>query len=268
MIAPPAPLSGKLLFIHVPKTAGSAIKSFLGSAVGDIYIQANSRAQLDRGDPLTGRVRDLDDIVRVLTAHRGLALHVDSNFDDTRRTTDFRSLSWYVFDPQARVRLAGVTILTMFRHPLQRFLSDYRFVRRMKDADPAFLPDLHVGTPAEYLEHHHPNALLHFLLEPDLHRRRTMTRADLEHVHACLTDLPVHVGIQERFGESVDYFGRVLGRRFDAADVPTLNAAPDAAVVDPELERVFAERCPLDIELYDCAVQLFERRTSAYDGPR
>jgi hypothetical protein len=256
----------KLLFLHVPKTAGSTIKSFLGAAVGDIFIQANSVEQLERGDPLVGRVRDLDDITRVLAAHRGLALHVDSNFDAVRRTTDFRSLAWLLFAPEHRERFAGVTILTMFRHPLQRFLSDYRFVRRMKDADPAFLPDLHVGTPAEYLEHHHPNALLHFLLEPDLSRRRTMTRADLERVKACLIDLPIHVGIQERFAESVEYFGQVLGRRFDANDVPALNVGPDAAIVDPELERVFAERSALDLELYAYAVRLFETRTSAYDG--
>jgi|RhiMethySRZTD1v2_1073278.scaffolds.fasta_scaffold286003_3 hypothetical protein len=256
----------KLLFLHVPKTAGSTIKSFLGATVGDIFIQANSVEQLERGDPLVGRVRDLDDITRVLAAHRGLALHVDSNFDAVRRTTDFRSLAWHVFAPEHRQRFAGVTILTMFRHPLQRFLSDYRFVRRMKAADAAFLPDLQVGTPAEYLEHHHPNALLHFLLEPDLPRRRTMTRADLEHVQACLTDTPIHVGIQERFDESIDYFGRVLDRRFDAAAVPTLNAAPDAPVADRELERVFAERSALDLELYAYAVRLFETRTSAYDG--
>lgn len=258
----------KLLFLHVPKTAGSTLKSFLGATVGDIFIQANSAEQLERGDPLVGRVRDLDDIVRVLAAHRGLALHVDSSFDDTRRTTDFRSLAWHVFDPQARARLAGVTILTMFRRPLQRFLSDYRFVRRMKDADPSFLPDLRLGTAAEYLEHHHSNPLLHFLLEPDLDRRRTMTRADLEHVQACMADYPIHVGLQERFGESVQYFGRVLGRDFDAGGVPTLNAAPDAPAVDPALERAFRARSPLDIELYDYAVQLFERRTSAYDRPR
>jgi hypothetical protein len=93
-----------------------------------------------------------------------------------------------------------------------------------------------------------------------------MTRADLEHVQACLTDTPIHVGIQERFDESIDYFGRVLDRRFDAAAVPTLNAAPDAPVADRELERVFAERSALDLELYAYAVRLFETRTSAYDG--
>jgi hypothetical protein len=250
----------KLLFLHVPKTAGSTIKSFLGAAVGDIFVQANSAEQLERGDPLVGRVRDLDDITRILGAHRGLALHVDSNFDAVRRTTDFRSLAFHVFEPHHRDYFEDITILTMFRDPVQRFLSDYRFVKRMKVANPSFLPDLPMGTPAEYLQHHHPNPLLHFLLEPDLARRRTMTRADLEHVKAYLTDLPIHVGIQERFGESVDYFGRVLGRRFDAAAVPTLNAAPDAAVVDPELARLFAERSPLDLELYAYAERLFARR--------
>jgi hypothetical protein len=258
----------KLLFLHVPKTAGSSIKSFLGSAVGDVFIQANSVEQLDRGDPLVGRVSDLDDITRVLGAHRGLALHVDSSFDAVRRTTDFRSLAWYVFAPEHRERFTGVTILTMFRHPLQRFLSDYRFVRRTKDADPAFLPDLHVGTPAEYLRHSHPNAMLHFLLEPELHRRRTMTRADLERVKTCLADYPIHVGIHERLDESVEYFGRVLGREFHASDLPRLNAAPDAPVVDRELERIFCERNPLDLELYHDAVRLFEARTSASDRLR
>ena len=256
----------KLLFLHVPKTAGSTLKSFLGAAVGDIFIQANSAEQLERGDPLVGRVRDLDDITRILAAHRGLALHVDSNFDAVRRTTDFRSLAWHLFAREHRECFAGVTILTMFRHPVQRFLSDYRFVKRMKDANPSFLPDLPLGTPLEYLQHHHANPLLHFLLEPDLARRRTMTRADLEHVKACLTDVPIHVGIQERFDESVDYFGRVLGRRFNAGDVPTLNVAPAAVAADPELERMFAERSPLDVELYAHAVRLFEARASAYDG--
>jgi hypothetical protein len=246
----------KLLFLHVPKTAGSTIKSVLRAAIGDVFIQANSTEQLERGDPLVGRVSTLDDIKRVLSAHTGLALHVDSNFDAVRRTTDFRSLAFHVFEPQHREYFKDLTILTMFRHPVQRFLSDYRFVKRMKDANPGFLPDLPLGTPAEYLQHHHPNALLHFLLEPDLARRRTMTRDDLERVKACLVDLPIHVGIQERFAESVEYFGRVLGRSFNAADIPTLNAASEATVTDPELERAFIERSPLDLELYDYALQL------------
>ena len=69
-------------------------------------------------------------------------------------------------------------------------------------------------------------------------------------------DLPIYGGIQERFAESVAYFGRVLGRPFNAADMPTLNAAPEATVADPELERAFIERSPLDLELYDYALQL------------
>jgi len=258
---------GKLLFLHLPKTAGSTIKSFLRAEVGDVFIQANGAEQLERGDPLVGRVRDLDDIRRVLGAHRGLALHVDSTFDAVRRTVDFRSLAWYVFAPEHRACFTNIAILTMFRHPYKRFLSEYSFVRRMKAADPGFLPDLDVESAADFLHRSHPNAMLHFLLEPDLHRTRTMTRADLERVKARVRDHPIHVGIHERFDESVGYFGRVLGREFHAREVPRLNAAPEAApVLDPELERIFAERNPLDLELYDDAVKLFETRTSARES--
>src|SRR5262249_55886830 len=134
----------KILFIHVPKTAGTTLEIFFKSILPDFFIQANSQAQLAQSDNNLGRVKDLSDIKQVLAAHTGLSLHVDSDFETVRRTDCFRSLTPFIFDAQNVAYFRQFTILTMFRHPLRRFLSDYAFVRKTKDEDSGFLPDLKV----------------------------------------------------------------------------------------------------------------------------
>ena len=254
-------MSAKVLFLHLPKTAGSSIKSFFKDTLGDFCLQANSAGQLAQADPLLVRVRDMADLRRVLGEHGGLALHVDSNFDEVSRTTDFRSLSHLVFEPEHYGYFGSCTILAMLRHPFRRFLSEYDFVRRMKEANPGFLPDLEVGSVGAYLERTHPNAQLHFLLERDLYRPRTLTDDDLARVKERIAANPIHVGIHERFDESIAYFARVLGRQFSAADLPALNVGTNAPQPpDPAVESVFMERNRLDMELYDYASRLFELR--------
>src|SRR5262249_28397558 len=148
----------KVLFIHIPKTAGSTLKSFFQRALEDFVVQANSPGQLAQHDPRVLRVRDLTDIRAVLETRGGLALHVDSNFDEVTRSTDFRSLANLIFAPEHYAYFGQFTILTMIRQPFRRFLSEYAFVRRMKEADSRFLPDMDVSTASAFLEHTHPNA--------------------------------------------------------------------------------------------------------------
>jgi hypothetical protein len=249
----------KFLFIHVPKTAGSTLKVFFKDLLGDFFIQANSADQLAQGDDHLGPVKDLADIKRILATHTGLALHVDSSFDAVRRTDDFRSLTPYIFDAQNFDYFSQVTVLTMLRHPFRRFLSDYAFVRQMKDQDEGFLPDLDMSSAESYLDRVHPNSMLHFLLEYELHKPRTITRQDLERVKERIDGYPIHVGIFERFNESVAMFARVLDRDFTAAEVPVRNAGKDPPAVDSALEAAFLGRHALDMELYDYAVRVFER---------
>ena len=220
----------------------------------DFFVQANATEQLADGDFGTGRVRDLEDIKRVLSVHGGLALHVDSNFERQRRTSDFRSLAWYLFDPRHAPYFSQFTILTMLRDPFRSFLSTYGFVVRAKQRDPGFLPDLDVGSLESYLDQVHDNAILHFLVEPQLSRRRVITRDELERVKAAVADYPIHVGLYERYEQSIDYFARVLGRPFHARDVPVLNAGTSPGAIDPQLEarlcQTFYEKNRLDYELY------------------
>jgi hypothetical protein len=105
----------------------------------------------------------------------------------------------------------------------------------------------------------HPNPVLHFLLEPDLYRPRTITRDDLEWVKERMTDYPIHVGIFERFGESVSMFARLMERDCTETDLPTLNAGKKRPEVDRTLETAFCERNALDMELYEYAVRMFDR---------
>ena len=250
----------KVLFIHVPKTSGSSLKSLLRDSLGDFFIQANSSGQLERADPLLGRVRDLEGIREVLERHSGLALHVDASFDAQNRTTDFRSLAWHVFAPEHAAYFAQFTVLTMLREPFRRFLSEYAFVQRVKQADPGFLPDLAASSLEAYLQETHENVMLHFLLEPQLSRRRSLTRADLARVQERILECPIHVGIYERYDESIAYFARLLGRGFAARDVPSHNRGGEPPVHDAALQAAFYARNGLDVELYDFALRLLDQR--------
>jgi hypothetical protein len=159
-----------VLFLHIPKTAGTAVKIFFKQRLEGFVLQANDARQLADKDPLVVRVRDLEDIRRVLTDSGGLALHVDSNFEPIRRTTDFRSLAWHLFEPDNVAYFRQLSILTMFREPFRRFLSEYAFLRRTKAANPGFLPNLDVSSVEAYAGRVHANSVLHFLLEGDLSR--------------------------------------------------------------------------------------------------
>jgi hypothetical protein len=101
-----------VLFLHIPKTAGTAVKIFFKQRLEGFVLQANDARQLADKDPLVVRVRDLEDIRRVLTDSGGLALHVDSNFEPIRRTTDFRSLAWHLFGPIITVFVLELIIVS------------------------------------------------------------------------------------------------------------------------------------------------------------
>jgi hypothetical protein len=255
-------MDAKIVYLHLPRTSGTSVTAYLQSQWPRLYVQANARTQLD-GRRATGRVRDLDDIQRVLRDFDGLVLHVDADLDGPHPTTGYRSLAWHVFDPVDRASFADCRILMMLREPWRAFLSTFAFVRRAVLERADFLPDLTVTTAEDFLEAAHENAILHFLLEPDLARRRPVTRSDLERVVEAIDQCPIHVGIFERHAESVDYFGRVLGRALCAADVPFKNVGHDMPRPSPALEARFRERNALDFELYDRAAQVFADRVGS-----
>lgn len=249
----------KLLFLHVPKTSGTSLGTYLRAQIGDVFTQANAAPGAGAPDPLRGRVRDLADIERVLESHAGLILHVDAPLESDRPTTAFRSLAHLLFAPEPADVFRRCTILTMLRHPFACAVSSYHFVRRQQARDPGFLPDLRLASLDDYLGRMHDNAVLHFLVEPDLARRRVITRGDLERVTAGLRDLPIHAGLYERHADSVRYFGRCLGRNFSPEDVKTMNAAPREAAA-PAMTAEFADRHALDLELYATAAALLAER--------
>lgn len=245
----------RVLFIHVPRTSGTSLTRLFRQTLPDFFVQANSADQLADGAPGIGPVRDLEDIKRVLRTHRGLALHVDSNFGRQRQTSDFRSLAWHLFDPEQAEFFRQFTILMMLRHPFRSFLSSYGFVQRTKQQDSGFLPDLAVDGVESYFDQVHDNAILHFLIEPQLSRRRPVTRQELEDVKTAVVEYPIHVGIYERYAQSISYFARVVGGSFRVSDVPTLNVGISPPEMDSNLEARFYERNRLDYELYDFVAQ-------------
>jgi hypothetical protein len=253
----------KVVFLHIPKTSGISLKRFFKTAIDGFYLQADSRFQLERQDPLIGRVSDLADIQRILNTYGGLALHVDSSFGDLHRALGFRSPAPILFDPANADYFKQFTILTMMRNPLSRFLSEYASITEKQRSDPSFLPDLEVTTLPGHVERSNANSILHYLLEAEFPRRRQFSSQDLAHVKRCILDYPIHVGIYERYEESIDYFARILDRAFVATDIPRLNVTPaPPPAITPALAAVFRSKNALDFELYEFAIDLFAARAA------
>ena len=251
----------KFVYLHLPRTGGASLKEVFKSHIDGFFIQANSLAQLARNDPLYGTVRKLADIRRVLETHNGLALHVDANFKEQRRSSDFRSLAWHFFEPDNVEYFKQFTILMMVRHPYGCFLSKYRGVRRLQSRGE--FGDLAIDDIEAFLEKMHDNATLHFLLVEDVASRRSFTREDLERVKRTIAEYPIHLGIYERYADSVAHFAEVMGADFQASDVATLNPGMEGETSSPELESAFCERNPLDMELYEFVSDLFEQQVGA-----
>jgi len=251
-----------VLFLHVPKTSGTSLKLFFKKRIDRFYVQANSRHQLAQADPFLGRVKDLDDIVRVLETHSGLALHVDSDFEAVHETSSFRSLAWLLFEPENRRVFERYTILTMLREPFSRFLSESAFIEMKQETDDTFLPDTMVTGLAAHLERTAENGALQFLLAREFSRRSTLTDRDLDQVKALIVEFPIHVGIYERYGESIRYFSRLLGHDFSEDELPSYNVVSKKPPVPAGVEQAFRERNRLDCELYDFAVETFEQRVA------
>jgi hypothetical protein len=255
----------RFVYLHLPRTGGASLKEVFRSHIDGFYIQANSKEQLERNDPLYGPVRDLDDIRRILGVHNGLALHVDANFKEKRKSTDFRSLAWHFFQPENIEYFKQFTILMMVRHPYSCFLSMYRGVRRLQSRGE--FGDLAIDGIEAFLEEMHDNAMLHFLLVENVASRCSFTRRDLERVKRVITEYPIHVGLYERYADSVAHFADVMGFDFHARQVPTLNPGMEGSASSPALKSAFYERSQLDMELYEFVSGLFEQRVGARRRP-
>jgi len=213
----------RLCFIHLEKTAGTSLTSFLD----DCY--------------------PIDEICPALLLGDLVDLATSKDLKQYNLLHGHFSLSWL---NSAGLNFSNTKFITVLRHPLQRQISSYRHWMR-------------VGPTAEYY-----SALLGgtnsqcMRLSPlPIRRGYASTRDHLDAAKQALEEF-FFVGIQERFQESVAALSLLLGHPA-ATNVYSLNVSKNDIPDLPQLiqdEIVTANWA--DVELYDFAVALFERKFS------
>lgn len=221
-----------LIFLHLPKTAGMTLRTVLAArypAHATFVIGNDINADIDRFVHMEAAERAR---IRLLIGHMSFGLH--------------------------QYLPAGARYLTMLRHPVDRVLSEYRFLRT--NTRHPFHARVAAMSLEEYLESGFTGQagdgqtrLLsgsHLPGRPGVAGREPLDESDLQRALENIDRHFVFAGIQERFEESLLLMARSLGWRrwplFVARNV-TSGGSADADVGGREAVAAFNR---LDLALY------------------
>jgi hypothetical protein len=214
-----------LIFIHVPKAAGTSVKQVFERWFGTGLIEH----YFDEQRHLRPAVLDLD---RLHAKDAPVAVY--GHFNRQRGfgvEHDYPGVGQFV---------------TLLRDPYDAAISAYHYLRRSghdwhdqsrvpKDSLYRFLLD----TP--------PNILNHF--------PRIVTR---DNFRELIEALFIEIGVMTHLSESVRRIAARLGMPFDDAMLPHANATPHAQAPDFDLRGIYREMHPLEHEVYHYAASRFE----------
>ncbi len=157
-----------------------------------------------------------------------------------------------IFKSQNFDKYKNYKIYMMLRHPVDKVVSEYFFVRDRKEYFALFKKKPKNLT--EYAKNPQAcNSTLNFLLGKRFYPNSPATKSDLERVIKMADSLPIHVGIFEEYSKSLDFFRDKLDIKIPAKiDVKrvTLNR-PKIEELDDEIRALILEKNKLDLELYE-----------------
>ncbi len=222
-----------LISVHVPKTGGRSFKAVLEHHYGDAFFPDHpwdqKRSFIRRGSKPLNWVADWRDL-------RGIGC-IHGHFDYKK----YRALR---FSP-----LVAPRFITWLRHPVERALSTYYFLRRL-------------GTPPERRADYETDALNQ---EPEQYFRKWARNEMSRQLAGARLSSFDFVGIAEHYEDSIDLFYRdIIGADGERAEVPHHHRNPTRPAagydVSPSLRRKIEAANPDDLRLYDDARRLFDRR--------
>lgn len=232
----------RLIFLHVPKTAGVNIRELLTRQYRHLPIFI--RGSPDHRTLFQMRPRDRE-AFRVVGGHYRFGLHL-------------------LFDLPSRY-------MTFLRDPIERVISHHAYIRwqslhewheRMNAANVSLEQWVRLGTA--YADDNLQVRWLALRADQEVPFRQT-TRQMLDEAKRILEERVDYLGITERYEESIRLFARQLDWR-EPVTVERLNVSPNrqaAADISQSARAAILDHNALDIELYAYAVQLFERRLAS-----
>lgn len=254
MIQGQNPTSKKTVFFHVMKTGGMTFRNI----VSNLY---RSRFKLIEDPTISSIERELaeNDCVEFHTLpYAGGGMHMHRCLARQNR--------WDI--------LAGTDIFTMLREPVDQVVSQFHHIHMQRgiiepvfEANGVTFPETleqYVENPANF------NNQLAFLVgKYGTDSNDLVTRQDLDELKSIMTRLNFHVGLTERFSESVHVFEAVTGRFVAGGKVRNQNRNPGRVALQNVPESIKAQiraRSTFDLELYRFAGELLARDLAIY-GP-
>ncbi|RMF81956.1 MAG: hypothetical protein D6737_03380 [Chloroflexi bacterium] len=230
-----------LMFIHIFKTAGTALTHLVEQQFAEHEIYARRGAHILRATP--------DELkpYRYVTGH-------------------------YPYSAQ-RLLPRKPVMMTILREPVARALSFYGYTRLQTDPNP--IHDIARATTLDAFVRHPlverdiANMMTWFLaaeIEDYLARDRMLTADDLQIARTRLQEM-AFVGLTEHFAESVWLLHHTFGWSHDV-EIKRINATPNPVkrddVSQATIDHIIALN-QLDIELYALAEEIFWRRFGHVD---
>ena len=245
MLARTVDTQRKVFFFHVFKTGGVTFRRILNSIYGSEFKVCY--------DPTAESIEKQAADARAMEFHtfqfQGQVSNMHSGLVQNQR--------WDL--------LEGHDCFTMLREPIDQTLSSYYYlVRRRLFIEPVYMarglkfPE----TFDEYLEGDcHFNLQTAFLADrQQLNAETAATREDLSSAIAMLLRVRMHVGLTERFADSMNVFETVTGQRIPGDVIHTENRNPNRVAVSSISQKMrdrIRERSALDIELYRIGREMF-----------
>ncbi|MBZ0171537.1 MAG: sulfotransferase family protein [Phycisphaerales bacterium] len=221
-----------LLFLHLPKAAGTTLKSIIERVYGADRV-AFLKAPWGEIETFAAKPMEERAAVDAVAGH----------------------LTW-----GDREILPGAAVITMLRDPIERVMSWFYYNKSNPNAglhaafnenDLLFEDAVQAGMFGGAY-----NQMVDRLRDPAVAGSRGAVASARKNLASCAA-----FGLSERFGDSVAHFGEAL--RWPATEWADLNVSegrPRAGDLDRAVLAHLRRACAADYELYDFARRLFDRR--------
>ena len=217
----------EIIFIHIPKTGGTTINT----SMNETYWQTKP------------------------------------GFNYRHILPDKSSNSGDIFNPKKATEYKGHKIFMMLRHPVDRLISEYYFIKERNE-----FTDLLKPKPKDFESYirnrQTQNYMTGFLKGKRMYSTVNVTEDDLEDVLEAIDELPIHVGIFEEFSTSLAFFSKTIGVKWKKdIEVKRMTLRrPKISEVTEEIKLLIEECNSLDMELYNYCLERFNQSAEGVKG--
>jgi hypothetical protein len=232
------------LMVHVPKTAGSSLGTELAALLKPSY-NINIRSV----DP------PLDHIAKPAARHAAKFEFAVDQFLSAAAATPHRFATGHITGDHAKrimTTLPDVRAFAMLRHPVARFVSDYRYQRTPMHSDPEGFKARYPDFPTYVHTHRISNKITSHLVP-----KRLLDTKDAQACIDYITDTYSFIGMQEAYPLSFRTITTLIGSPARATARERVNTpTPENSVeLTPELERTIRENNPIDMAVFAAFAQ-------------